>query len=146
MKQALILAGAALAFAAAPAAAKPAHAGGHKGHKGHKVERIDRGDYRGPVYGYQQARGCPPGLAKKGNGCLPPGQAKKRLGLGSRYARDYGYRSYRYEDLPYYVRDRYFDDRPDYYDNYNYYYDEGHLYRVDPTTMIVEQIIRALIR
>jgi hypothetical protein len=24
--------------------------------------------------------GCPPGLAKKGNGCLPPGQAKKLVG------------------------------------------------------------------
>lgn len=27
-------------------------------------------------------RHCPPGLAKKGNGCLPPGQAKKRYGIG----------------------------------------------------------------
>lgn len=26
--------------------------------------------------------GCPPGLAKKGNGCLPPGQAKKRYAVG----------------------------------------------------------------
>jgi len=25
----------------------------------------------------QERRDCPPGLAKKGNGCLPPGQAKK---------------------------------------------------------------------
>lgn len=25
----------------------------------------------------QDRKGCPPGLAKKGNGCLPPGQAKK---------------------------------------------------------------------
>lgn len=29
-------------------------------------------------YGAQQAKGkCPPGLAKKNNGCQPPGQAKK---------------------------------------------------------------------
>ncbi len=27
---------------------------------------------------------CPPGLAKKGNGCLPPGQAKKRYLVGQR--------------------------------------------------------------
>lgn len=27
-------------------------------------------------------RNCPPGLAKKGNGCLPPGQAKKRYVVG----------------------------------------------------------------
>ena len=27
---------------------------------------------------------CPPGLAKKHNGCLPPGQAKKRYTVGHR--------------------------------------------------------------
>jgi Ni/Co efflux regulator RcnB len=27
---------------------------------------------------------CPPGLAKKNNGCLPPGQAKKRYAVGQR--------------------------------------------------------------
>ena len=27
---------------------------------------------------------CPPGLAKKDNGCLPPGQAKKRYVVGQR--------------------------------------------------------------
>lgn len=27
-------------------------------------------------------RNCPPGLAKKNNGCLPPGQAKKRYIIG----------------------------------------------------------------
>ena len=143
MKQALILAGAALAFVAAPAAAKPDHAKGHKGHKGAQVER----DYRGSSHGYQDARACPPGLAKKNNGCLPPGQAKKRLAIGSRYMNDYDYRRYEYNQLPSYIRDRYFDDRPaDYYDNYNYYYDQGSVYRVNPTTQIVEQIIRALIR
>lgn len=31
-------------------------------------------DYYAPQY---RAGKCPPGLAKKGNGCLPPGQAKK---------------------------------------------------------------------
>jgi Ni/Co efflux regulator RcnB len=29
-------------------------------------------------------RDCPPGLAKKNNGCLPPGQAKKRYVVGQR--------------------------------------------------------------
>lgn len=144
MKQAYILAGAALAFIAAPAAAKPAHAGGH-GKGKDRVERIDR-DYRaGSAYGYQAGRNCPPGLAKKNNGCLPPGQAKK-LGVGQRYLSDYGYRRYSYESLPWEVRDRYFGDRPDYYDNYNYYYDQGSLYRVDPRTSVIQQIISALIR
>ena len=30
---------------------------------------------------------CPPGLAKKNNGCLPPGQAKKRYVVGRRLPR-----------------------------------------------------------
>ena len=30
---------------------------------------------------------CPPGLAKKNNGCLPPGQAKKRYVVGQRLPR-----------------------------------------------------------
>ena len=51
--------------------------------------------------------GCPPGLAMKNNGCLPPGQAKKMYDRSDRYAvlfdriptryRDYG-DDYRYND------------------------------------------------
>lgn len=41
---------------------------------------------RGAIYGYYQplyaAGNCPPGLAKKNNGCLPPGQAKKLWTVG----------------------------------------------------------------
>lgn len=41
---------------------------------------------RGAIYGYYQplyaAGNCPPGLAKKNNGCLPPGQAKKLWAIG----------------------------------------------------------------
>jgi hypothetical protein len=37
--------------------------------QGWYVERYGRGN-------------CPPGLAKKANGCLPPGQAKKRYVIG----------------------------------------------------------------
>lgn len=37
-------------------------------------------------------RGCPPGLARKGNGCLPPGQERQQRLLG--YGADYfGYRN-----------------------------------------------------
>lgn len=53
-----------------------------------KVVRVDRDDddFRwGPRWDGRGVRlgfvdGCPPGLAKKGNGCLPPGQAKKLVG------------------------------------------------------------------
>ena len=33
---------------------------------------------------YGQQTNCPPGLAKKNNGCLPPGIAKKRYAIGQR--------------------------------------------------------------
>lgn len=42
-------------------------------------------------YGKQSAAGrCPPGLAKKNNGCLPPGQAKK-WAMGQALPRDVVY-------------------------------------------------------
>lgn len=41
---------------------------------------------RNAIYSYYRteyaAGNCPPGLAKKGNGCLPPGQAKKVWAIG----------------------------------------------------------------
>jgi len=52
--------------------------------------------------------GCPPGLARKNNGCLPPGQARQ-------IARSYS----RYD----YLWDR--------RDDYRYRYDDGYLYRTD---------------
>lgn len=39
------------------------------------IERWYRDDFA-------RSGNCPPGLAKKGNGCLPPGQAKKRWEVG----------------------------------------------------------------
>lgn len=51
-------------------------------------DRVIISDYLRTHYG----RKCPPGLAKKNNGCLPPGQAKK-YGIGSRL-------NYAYHDLP----------------------------------------------
>ena len=41
-------------------------------------QRSSYGDWYHDHYGSS----CPPGLAKKGNGCLPPGQAKKRYSIG----------------------------------------------------------------
>ena len=41
---------------------------------------------RNAIYGYYRplyaSGSCPPGLAKKNNGCLPPGQAKKLWAIG----------------------------------------------------------------
>lgn len=65
---------------------KPAHAGGGKNQK-HAKANQDGFDsrQREAAHGYYGERvrtgHCPPGLAKKNNGCLPPGQAKKwRMG------------------------------------------------------------------
>ena len=69
MKHLVLLAGATALALAGQAAAKPGN--GHGNPHGY--------GYNGPV-GYGVG-GCPPGLAKKHNGCLPPGQAKKwRMG------------------------------------------------------------------
>lgn len=55
---------------------KPAHAGKIKGIGSSDRAIIQR-------YMAQHYRpNCPPGLAKKNNGCLPPGQAKKLYRLG----------------------------------------------------------------
>jgi hypothetical protein len=77
---AALLALAAVVSVAPPAAAKSKHKKAH-------VDAVvfvdaDRAAYRqywSDTYG---RGGCPPGLAKKHNGCLPPGQAKKRYVVG----------------------------------------------------------------
>jgi opacity protein-like surface antigen len=127
MKHLLLLAGVAALAATAPAYAKPDHAKGHKGHQA-----------RGHV-GYGTG-GCPPGLAKKNNGCLPPGQAKKLFNVGQRWPGNYGY-AWNYNQIPYDLRNRY-----GFNDNYRYYYGDGYLYRVDPATMLISQVVSAILR
>jgi len=63
--------------------------------------------------------GCPPGLAKKNNGCRPPGQVKNdNVQIVQRNPYDWLFNRY----------DRY-DDRND--RRYDYRYDNGYLYRYD---------------
>lgn len=88
-------------LAGAAYADPPAHAGGPNKDKGNAAsarhDKQDRRDYRdrgsidvdivfdsphrGIIRDYYSnefsRQGCPPGLAKKGNGCQPPGQARK---------------------------------------------------------------------
>ena len=124
MKQIAFLALGLAAFAASPADAQPAHAKGGK-HKNHAT------------MGYAQP-GCPPGLAKKNNGCLPPGQAKKMYEQGYRFSQGYDQWT-PYERIPYDVRRRYdLDPRS------RYVYDNNYVYRVDPTTLIVREVLRAI--
>jgi hypothetical protein len=122
MKRLMMLAGAAALAFTGPALAKPGHGHGN--------------GYHGDEHGYNG--GCPHGLAKKHNGCMPPGQAKK-LYRGAHYPSGFGTR-YSYRQIPYDVRHRY-----DLDPNGRYYYSNGYLYRVDPKTMLVQQIISALL-
>lgn len=153
MKKLMILAGLATFAAATPALADPGngHGNGNKGrgHDNHGQRYDNRDDgrrydnrydnRRQSYYEYWGGR-CPPGLAKKHNGCLPPGIAKKRYNQGQRWANNYGYR-WSYNQIPYDWRNQY-NMNP----RYNYYYDNGYMYGVDPTTMLVQQVIRAIIR
>ena len=117
MKLILCVAGAAALTFGAPALAKHGHA---------------------DQYGYGNA-GCPPGLAKKHNGCLPPGQAKKLYNVGQRFPRSYGV-PWTYNQIPYDLRTQYgLPTRGD------YYYGDGYLYRVDPRTMLIQQVVSALL-
>jgi hypothetical protein len=122
MRQVLLIAAAAALGIAGPAIAKPGNGNGH-GH-GNWDEAYE---------------GCPPGLAKKHNGCMPPGQARK-LARGERWQSGYG-AYYSYGRIPYDVRQRY-----DLSSRYRYYYNDGYLYAVDPRTMLVQQVISALLR
>jgi hypothetical protein len=89
-------------------------------------------DRRFAAYG----RGCPPGLAKKGNGCLPPGQAKKLFARGQRIERDWfeGYR------VPV-AYQSFYQDTPDYYYSYD---DSGYIYRADRGSDLISAVIPLL--
>lgn len=78
-----------------------------------------RGDYRR----------CPPGLARKHNGCQPPGHARKHYRRGEYLPRDY----HRISDY-----DRY---RLERRDSWDYYRDDDRIYRVDRDTRKVLAVI-----
>lgn len=149
-----VAAGALLAGGAPALAKKGGH--GHGAHKAQKYkaqkhrgmdERRDRDDRRFDRYDderyaeerfgerrfAERGRGCPPGLAKKNNGCLPPGQARK-LGVGDRIPDrldDY--------NLPQRYRERYRDNG-----DHAYRYEDEQIYRVNRRSGIIDQIISVL--
>lgn len=123
---------------AAPAVAKQGNGKGHGQHGNHAA--MDHGKHgEHHMYGYS-ARNCPPGLAKKNAMCMPPGQYKKLYSVGRRYPNTYG-NLWSYNQIPYDLRDRYDFDR-----NYRYYYGDGYLYQVDPRTMLIQQVVNAILR
>ena len=137
MNNMILFAGAVALGVAGPALAKPGngHGNGHGHGKayGYNVEN----EGRGQGYG---VGGCPPGLAKKAVPCMPPGQAKKLYNVGQRFPRGYGH-AWSYNQIPYDLRSRY-----DFDDDDRYYYGDGYLYRVDPTTMLISQVVSAILR
>jgi len=74
---------------------------------------------------------CPPGLTKKSVPCVPPGQAKKLYRNG-----DFIYSDYRWINDPY----RYGLNR-----NYSYIRAGDYVYRVDPETRKVLNLIGAVV-
>ena len=78
------------------------------------------------------AGGCPPGLDRKNNGCLPPGQAARFIGqpliAATRFAA--------LDPLPRSFRNLYWDD-----DDYYYRYGGGYLYRVDRDDDLIDGLI-----
>lgn len=141
------------ALSATPALAKPGggHGNGGDDDRGgqemrHGGDRDDyeHGDRRHDVqrnYGYHGSayRNCPPGLAKRHNGCTPPGQARN-WSRGSHLP--YGYNSYTaYNRIP-----RAYIDRYSLNPNNRYIYRNNTIYQIDPRTSIIQQIFGGLIR
>ena len=111
--------------------------------EGRVAQRFDRDDYRYRDYDGDRRRtsralnfayldGCPPGLAKQNELCMPPGQYRKLVGqrLPARYS------SYQ---LPRDLRD-YYRETDDYY----YRYGDGYLYRVSREDQLVRAILPLL--
>ncbi len=140
-----VAAGALLAGGAPALAKKGGHGQGahkaqkHRGIDDRRERRFGRFDERlaeerfGERRFAERGRGCPPGLAKKNNGCLPPGQARK-LGVGDRIPAQLD--EY---NLPQRYRERYRDSG-----DHTYRYEDEQIYRVNRRSGIVEQIISGL--
>ena len=136
MKTLFLIAGAAALAIASPAIAKPGKGNAHKGHSAHLHGEHGKGSLYGKGIG-----GCPPGHAKHPGVCMPHGQYKKLFEVGQRVP--LGYRGLLgYNGLPYDIRDRYGAGLDPYS---RYIYQDDYLYRVDPRTMVVSEILRAIL-
>ena len=149
MYKLLLAAGAASVALATPLAADPGknngpgkqakHGQGLQGQGKHPAKH-SRKVYQGhATANYWGNRSCPPGLAKKNNGCLPPGIAKRSFNVGDRWNGNAG--QWSYNQVPTEWRNQYDLDSDD-----RYYYRNGYLYGVDPKTRLVETVLQALIR
>lgn len=152
MRKLIMLAGALAVVTASPALAKGNGKGGKAEHsaKAHGKAASGRADDGRHTVRDRDGRlvrvrhddlhhaNCPPGLAKKNNGCLPPGQAKKRFAEGQRLPT-----SYRYLAVPDRYRSQINYNRYDADDRF--FYDDGQVYVVDRRTRLIEDIIRLVL-
>lgn len=92
----------------------------------------DHGDKRkGRSALARRQTGCPPGLAKRNNGCVPPGQWRRGDHLPTNWNGGY----VRYSQLPDAYRSRY----P--YDSSNrYIYRDNRVYVIDAATRVIESV------
>ena len=130
MGRLLSVAGIAILVASGSALAKPDEASHGKHERGYDKQPVGYG-----------AGGCPPGLRRKNAQCLPPGQHKKLFDVGQRVPT--GYKGLvQYNALPPELRRQYgavLDPRA------RYIYDQQYLYRVDPATLVVREVLRGLV-
>ena len=160
MRKLLLIASTAAMAVAMPALAKPgaghgkAHVAGHaKTHttvSGRHARTDSRANARarhrtgasvvrthasGNTGGRHGHNACPPGLAAKHNGCLPPGQARKLFNVGQRIPTGYNFYT-QYSEIPLAYRNQY-----GLTDAYQYIYRDQSVYVVDPATSLVTRII-----
>lgn len=98
-----------------------------------RYDRDDRRDREDDRYDRDDRDGrrfCPPGLAKKNNGCLPPGQVGRGMREGDRYRDGMG------TAVPIRFRDQYRDS-----DRYFHRWDGRNIYRIDRRTLIIVAVI-----
>ncbi len=114
-----------------------------------EIRRIRDDSRRYESYGdrYQQSYAgslgdCPPGLARKNNGCLPPGQAKKMFGGAQYFTAGQMLPVSYYSDynIPHEYQDWYQDSG----DHYYRYDDSGYIYQVDRQSNLIESLIPLL--
>ena len=121
---------AATAFGLAPAAmAKEDGNTNHSQHASHGQPQ--HADQSGSTHG-KRPKACPPGLAKKGNGCLPPGQWRK----GDRLPESWISQYIRYGALPDFYRSRY-----DQNTRHRYLYRDGKVFVIDAVTHVILDIV-----
>ena len=107
----------------------------------HRAAVVDEGrDRHAEIRGPDAGRGVQLEPERPASDRLPPGQAKKLYNIGQRFPVGYGH-PWTYNQIPYDLRNRYgFDPRS------QYYYGDGYLYRVDPATMLISQVVSAILR